>query len=145
MKHRFYVCTAIICVTLQNYILTKIILMYAWAGIGWSLLQRHCKSREGTILSANFENGIWVWIEVYQRGRQGTYIPRDTAVPSSTSEGLQEGSEKTSFLYPRFLPWLYLFSYFSLLLFCFSAVIFMTYILNSSWFFFVLQCCWQVP
>jgi hypothetical protein len=52
---------------------------------------------EGTILSANFENGIWVWTEVYQRGRQGTYIPGDTAVPSSTSEGLQERLWKDKF------------------------------------------------
>ena len=44
----------------------------------------------------------------------------------------KNGSEKTSFLYPRFLPLLYLFSFFSLLLFCFNAVIFMTYILDSS-------------
>lgn len=60
-------------------------------GTSWSVLQGIGQSRQRTILSSNFEDGIWIWeAEGDKRGHSGVNIPRDTRVPSSAVEGLHQ-------------------------------------------------------
>lgn len=64
-------------------------------GTSWSILQGIGESREGTVVSANFEDGVRIWeAKGHKRGHSRVDIPRDTRVPSSAAEGLHKRSRE---------------------------------------------------